>query len=90
MTSLPTKITKPRNKADIDYSLLKSELSDLIAERDQLVCVVILNIEAEYQLKIGWLEYDKFREAQKQLQHEESLRELEQDIQQLKATEQSD
>jgi hypothetical protein len=61
MTSLPTKITKPRNKADIDYSLLKSELSDLIAERDQLVCVVILNIEAEYQLKIGWLEYDKFK-----------------------------
>ncbi len=36
------------------------------------------------------LEYDKFREAQKQIQHEESLKELEQDIQQLKAPEQSD
>ncbi len=30
------------------------------------------------------LEYDKFREAQKQLQHEESLRELECDLKQLK------
>jgi hypothetical protein len=29
------------------------------------------------------LEYGKFREAQKQLQHEESLRELERDIKQL-------
>jgi len=30
------------------------------------------------------LEYDKFREALNHLQHEKSLRELEQDLQQLK------
>ncbi len=47
-------------------------------------------ISHQMALEKSALEYDKFREAQKQLQHEESLRELEQDIQQLKATEQSD
>jgi len=43
-----------------DFSLLKTELVNLIAERDQLVNVVIPNIEAEYQLKIGFLEYELF------------------------------
>jgi len=43
-----------------DFSLLKTQLVSLIAERDQLVNVVIPNIEAEYQLKIGFLEYELF------------------------------
>jgi len=44
-------------------------------------------ISHQMALKKSALEYDKFREAQKQLQHEESLQELEQDIQQLKSPE---
>jgi hypothetical protein len=44
-------------------------------------------ISHQMALEKSALEYDKFREAQKQLQHEESLRELEQDIQQLKSPE---
>ena len=43
-----------------DTTLLKTELANLIAERDELVHVVIPNLEAEYQLKIGFLEYEKF------------------------------
>jgi hypothetical protein len=38
-----------------------------------------------WQWKNSALEYDRFREAQKQLQHEENLKELEQDIKQLKS-----
>ena len=46
-----------------DLSRMKTELAALIAERDELQSVVIPNIEAEYQLKIGYLEYETF-EAQ--------------------------
>ena len=42
------------------------------------------NISHQLALEKSALEYDKYREAWKQMQHEESLRELEQDIQQLK------
>lgn len=41
-------------------------------------------ISHQLALEKSALEYDKYREAWKQMQHEESLRELEQDIQQLK------
>ena len=55
--------TKTDTVLQTDISLLKTELANLIAERDELLNVVIPNIEAEYQLKIGYLEYEKF-EAQ--------------------------
>lgn len=42
------------------------------------------NISHHLALEKSALEYDKYRETWKQMQHEESLRELEQDIQQLK------
>ena len=41
-------------------------------------------ISHQLALEKSTLEYDKYRETWKQMQHEESLRELEQDIQQLK------
>jgi len=41
-------------------------------------------ISHQLALEKSALEYDKYRETWKQMQHEESLRELEQDIQQLK------
>jgi hypothetical protein len=41
-------------------------------------------INPQLALEKSALEYDKYRETWKQMQHEESLRELEQDIQQLK------
>ena len=41
-------------------------------------------ISHQLALEKSALEYDKYREAWKQMQHEESLRELEQDLQQLK------
>ncbi|MDF1581638.1 MAG: RhuM family protein [Desulfuromonadales bacterium] len=40
-------------------------------------------ISHQMALEKSALEYDKFRETQKQLQHEESLKELEQDIDRL-------
>jgi len=40
-------------------------------------------ISHQMALEKSDLEYDKFRETQKQLQHEESLKELEQDIQRI-------
>jgi len=35
-------------------------------------------------LEKSTLEYDKYRETQRQIEHEESLKELEQDLKQLK------
>jgi len=40
-------------------------------------------ISHQMALEKSALEYDKFRETQKQIQHEESLKELEQDIDRL-------
>lgn len=40
-------------------------------------------ISHQMALEKSALEYDKFRETQKQIQHEESLKELEQDIERL-------
>lgn len=58
MSLLPTKNDVALSKV---FSFFKSELANLIAERDELQSVVIPNIEAEYQLKIGYLEYEKFK-----------------------------
>ncbi len=44
-------------------------------------------ISHQMALEKSALEYDKFRETLKQIQHEESLRELERDIRQLGAPE---
>lgn len=42
------------------YEQLKEELVKLIADRDELTGVVKVNLEAEYQLKIGVKQYDIF------------------------------
>ncbi|GEM_PF-6441657 len=53
--TIPTVVAVPDN-----LSHLRDALAGLIAERDQLIHAVIPNIEADYQLKIGALEYEKF------------------------------
>ena len=47
-------------KLQDDCEILQSELATLIAELDQLKSTIIPNIEAEYQLTIGHLEYKQF------------------------------
>jgi hypothetical protein len=42
------------------YEQLKEELVKLIADRDDLLGVVKVNLEADYQLKIGTKQYDVF------------------------------
>ena len=54
-------LVKKFDKTITKYKLLKEELSKLILERDNLINVIIPNIEAEQQLKIGELEYVKFQ-----------------------------
>jgi len=43
-----------------DCKILQNELAALIAQFDQLKSTIIPNIEAEYQLTIGHLEYERF------------------------------
>jgi phage shock protein A len=42
------------------YDLLRERLLRLILEKDELINTVIPNIEAEYQLQIGYLTYEEF------------------------------
>ncbi len=43
-----------------DCEILHNELAELIADLDELTSTIIPNIEAEYQLTIGHLEYEQF------------------------------
>lgn len=43
-----------------DCDVLQSELASLIADLDELNSTIVPNIEAEYQLTIGHLEYERF------------------------------
>lgn len=54
-------ITHPDFDALKKYcELLRERLLRLILEKDELVNTIIPNIEAEYQLLIGYLTYEKF------------------------------
>lgn len=44
-----------------EFEKLKNRLSDLIIEYDELVFKICPNIEAEYLLNFGFLEYDLYK-----------------------------
>jgi hypothetical protein len=54
-------LIKTTKKTIDEYYLIKEELTKLVLKRDNLINVIIPNIEAEYQLKLGQLEYEKFQ-----------------------------
>lgn len=43
-----------------EYNKLKDEIAKLIEEKEHIVTTVIPNLEAEYKVKIGYLEYKCF------------------------------
>ena len=43
-----------------DCEILQNELAVLIADLDELISTILPNMEAEYQLSIGHLEYERF------------------------------